>query len=248
VKWVGVFITAITTLAVPDFAWAVYILIASILLSMAIGSALPLSEVLKRTFLVELPLLLILIPLPFIRKDPAAVELPIRIITITLSISELTRMFVLMIRSWLIILCMVLFTMTTPTDTMLTSLSAMRVPAVLVSIILFMWRYLALFAELVNSMSAARTLRSVPPLENSHRKKAGMIWNIKNSGSMLGSLFVRAYEHSERIYQAMLLRGFDGNIRSAFHKRLSSSQMLQIIFIVLVAFCFIIGAYSIYGQ
>ncbi|NMC46298.1 MAG: hypothetical protein GYA52_05640 [Chloroflexi bacterium] len=248
VKWVGVFIIAITTLAVPDFAWAVYILIASILFSMAIGCALPLPKVLARTFLVELPLLLILVPLPFIQKDATVIKLSLKIVTISLSTAELTRIIVLMIRSWLIILCMVLFTMTTPPDEMLTSLSAMHVPAVLVSIILFMWRYLALFTELANNISAARTLRSVPPLEGAHRKKGNVIWNIRNTGSMMGSLFVRAYERSERIYQAMLLRGFDGHVRSVLYKRLSHSQLFQIASIILLAFCFIIGAYNVYGK
>jgi cobalt/nickel transport system permease protein len=248
VKWVGVFITAITILAIPDFAWAVYILIASILISIAIGSALPLSKVLKRTFLVELPLLLILIPLPFIRPENSVIQLAIWGIHISISLSELVRISVLMVRSWLIILSMVLFTMTTPADEMLASLSAMHVPAVLVTIILFMWRYLSLFAELAHSMSAARELRSIPPLKGSHYKKTAWGWNIKKTGSMLGSLFVRAYERSERIYQAMLLRGFDGSIRSGFYERLGSSQILQILFIILLAICFIIGAYGIYGK
>jgi cobalt/nickel transport system permease protein len=30
---------------------------------------------------------------------------------------------------------------------------------------------------------------------------------------MVGSLFLRTYERSERVYQAMLARGFDGELR-----------------------------------
>jgi len=205
-------------------------------------------QVLKRTFLVELPLLLILIPLPFIQSDHPILYLNILGIRFTISLMEVIRITVIMLRSWLIILSMVLFTMTTPPDEMLSSLSAMQVPAVLISIILFMWRYLSLFLEQVHNMSIARELRSIPPLKGSRHKKPGIFWNMKYTGSMLGSLFVRAYERSERIYQAMLLRGFDGSIRTRFYERLNRSQILQIIIIAMMALCFIIGAYGIYGK
>ena len=31
---------------------------------------------------------------------------------------------------------------------------------------------------------------------------------------MLGTLFLRSYERAERVYQAMLARGFDGEMRT----------------------------------
>ncbi len=34
------------------------------------------------------------------------------------------------------------------------------------------------------------------------------------TGGMAGSLFLRAFERSERIYVAMLSRGYDGEVRS----------------------------------
>jgi len=38
----------------------------------------------------------------------------------------------------------------------------------------------------------------------------GLLLNIKTVGYMAGSLFVRSYERAERIYNAMLARGYDG--------------------------------------
>ena len=41
-----------------------------------------------------------------------------------------------------------------------------------------------------------------------------LIWRAKISGSMAGQLFLRSYERSERIYNAMLARGYAGHLRT----------------------------------
>jgi cobalt/nickel transport system permease protein len=38
----------------------------------------------------------------------------------------------------------------------------------------------------------------------------GLAWRARVAGGMVGSLFVRSYERSERVYAAMLARGFTG--------------------------------------
>jgi len=45
---------------------------------------------------------------------------------------------------------------------------------------------------------------------------------------MIGSLFLRSYERSERIYAAMLSRGFDGDIRNMRMGALGLSDSLII--------------------
>jgi cobalt/nickel transport system permease protein len=245
VKWVGVFMVAFVVLTVPLFTWAVYILLFSVLTAMAISSCLPLRQVFKRAFLIEVPLVLILIPLPFLNQTAPLKALDWWGITLHISWSELLRVGVLMLRSWLIIFSMVLFTLTTPAGELLTSLSDLHVPAVLVTVISLMWRYLALFVDDSQKMVAARELRSVP----ARRGKAGRFaQNIKSAGSILGSLFIRAYDQSERIYQAMQLRGFDGTLRSWKKEPLQNAQKLQMLALLMVGILFIMGAYGIDGK
>jgi cobalt/nickel transport system permease protein len=43
---------------------------------------------------------------------------------------------------------------------------------------------------------------------------------------MVGSLFIRSYERSERVYAAMLARGFDGTVRGLERARPSNSALL----------------------
>lgn len=43
------------------------------------------------------------------------------------------------------------------------------------------------------------------------RGKAGKLsFNLKTFGGLIGTLFLRSYERSERVYQAMLARGYRG--------------------------------------
>ena len=41
-----------------------------------------------------------------------------------------------------------------------------------------------------------------------------MIWRAKVTGNMAGQLFLRSYERSDRIYNAMLSRGYTGQLRT----------------------------------
>ena len=40
---------------------------------------------------------------------------------------------------------------------------------------------------------------------------------LRTIGNMTGTLFIRSYERGERVYAAMLARGFDGHSRTLNH-------------------------------
>ncbi len=42
---------------------------------------------------------------------------------------------------------------------------------------------------------------------------------------MTGTLFIRSYERGERVYAAMLARGFDGQSRTLHHLRFGQSDI-----------------------
>jgi cobalt/nickel transport system permease protein len=46
------------------------------------------------------------------------------------------------------------------------------------------------------------------------RKSGGSLsWRARVAGGMAGNLFIRSYARSERIYQAMAARGYQGELR-----------------------------------
>jgi cobalt/nickel transport system permease protein len=92
------------------------------------------------------------------------------------------------------------------------ALRALRIPAIIVSIISFMYRYLAVLTDEAGRMSRARQSRSAAAPTG--RAGGSLTWRARVTGAMVGSLFIRSYERSERIYAAMLARGFQGQLRS----------------------------------
>lgn len=87
---------------------------------------------------------------------------------------------------------------------LLRALQGLRVPKLILVIVGFMWRYAHVLVEEAYRMLRAREARGVP----------GSLWRqVRVTGAMIGSLFLRGYERAERIGYAMVARGFDGRVR-----------------------------------
>ena len=92
----------------------------------------------------------------------------------------------------------------------LRALRAVRVPSILVTIVSMTYRYLFVLADEAHRMLRARQSRSA----SAGGQSGGSIaWRGRVTGNMAGSLFVRSLDRSDRIYQAMLARGYDGTVR-----------------------------------
>ena len=83
----------------------------------------------------------------------------------------------------------------------LIGLEKLRVPAPLVSIATFMLRYLNVINDELGRMKIARESRGFE--EHGFRS-----WRIL--AQTVGALFIRSYERGERVYLAMLSRGYIG--------------------------------------
>ena len=127
----------------------------------------------------------------------------------TLSITDagLVLFATVVIKAWLSVMVSGLLVATTPFPDLLAAMRSLRVPAVLTATISFMYRYLFVLVDEAMRLQTARAARSVG---------AGRTirWRAQVLGGMIGSLFIRSYERSERIYAAMLSRGFAGEVRT----------------------------------
>jgi cobalt/nickel transport system permease protein len=112
-----------------------------------------------------------------------------------------------LVKSWLSVLASGLLVMTTPFPTLLSALCALGVPRVLTAIISFAFRYLFVLVEEARRLQTAREARSAG-------SGGTLLWRVRVLGGMVGSLFIRSYERSERIYAAMLSRGYDGQMHT----------------------------------
>ena len=164
---------------------------------------------------VAIPFALAALPLPFTISGPPAFTIPI--LGWTASTPGLIRFFSVLIRMWTAVQAAILLTATTRFPDLLWALGALRVPLTLVGIIGFMYRYLFVLADEALRMLRARAARSasIDP-----RRRPSARWQGHVAGSMIGSLFLRAIERSERVYAAMSARGYDGRPRPQSRHRM----------------------------
>jgi len=120
----------------------------------------------------------------------------------------LVRFGSVLVRSWLSVQMAILLVATTRIPDLLHALRHLRVPTLLVTILAFMVRYLSVLVDEVTRLLRARQARSAASAQG----KAGgsLLWRARIAGNMAGQLFLRSLERSDRIYSAMLARGFRG--------------------------------------
>lgn len=103
------------------------------------------------------------------------------------------------VKSTLCLLVVILLSNTTPFPDILRVARRFRVPSVLVTVLALMYRYVFLLIDEAERMHRARMSRTF----NANRLS---IWKI--IATVIGQLFVRSTERAERIYSAMLARGW----------------------------------------
>lgn len=118
----------------------------------------------------------------------------------------------ILLRSWLSVQAGILLVTTTRFPDIVHAFEHLRVPTVLTTIVSFLYRYLFVLTDEVMRLLRARRARSATlPGLRSGRNAA---WRAQVTGNMAGQLFIRSYERSDRIYNAMLARGYTGQLRT----------------------------------
>lgn len=205
----------------PVNAWAVYILFLTLTLSVALLSRLGIGFLLKRALL-ALPFVLAALPLIFTGAQP---RWPAHLFGINFAISEpgTLRFVSIALRSWISVQAAILLAATTRFPDLLGALQQIHVPRLFIAIIGLMWRYLYVISEEVTRMLRARSSRSASA-PGTRRAGGRLAWRARVTGGMAGSLFLRSLERSDRVYSAMLARGYTGQQPAQDHAPLSGAE------------------------
>lgn len=110
-----------------------------------------------------------------------------------------------LIKSCLSILTVILLHSTTPFPKLIQGLEALRTPNVITSLLSFLYRFMSVISDEVKTMLRARDARAFG---------GSRLWHLQIIGQMIGSLFIRTFERAERVYSAMVSRGYDGTLRT----------------------------------
>lgn len=105
------------------------------------------------------------------------------------------------IKAFLSLMIMNLLTMTTSIPDLLNALLGLRTPPLLVAIMVSMYRYINVLIRETQAMQRAAASRNFRGRDQ---------WQRLVLGNIIGALFVRTYDRGDRIYQAMLARGYQG--------------------------------------
>ena len=185
----------------PERAWAAYALLWLLLAVLAVRAGLTPWR-LGRSAALALPFTLAAAGLIFTTPGAPLVALG----GLTVTAEGLGRFASIAIRSWLAVQAALLLGQTTPLPDLLNAARWLRVPETLVAITGFMLRYLALLGDEAAQLQRGRAARSgaLPGYQSGGR----LLWRARVAGGIVGNLFLRAYERSERVYAAMLARGY----------------------------------------
>ena len=202
------FVLAVTT--TPPGAWVALALLAGLALGSVVLARVPLAEALKRST-IALPFAgMVAISLPFTQAGGKLWSWTVWGWTLAVTDEGLRLFATVVVKAWMSVMISGLLVATTPFPNLLQAMRSLRVPGILTATISFMYRYLFVLTDEAMRIQTARAARSA----GSGRT---VWWRARVLGGMIGSLFIRSYERSERIYAAMLSRGFAGEVRTLSH-------------------------------
>lgn len=192
-KVVATLLFVFAVVATPREAFWAFAIDAAVLVTVALVARVPLGRWGRRC-LVEVPFLLFAVFLPFVGTAPYVEVGPL-----TLSEPGLWGAWNIAVKGTLGVAASALLTATTTVPDLLRALERLRVPRPLVAIATFMIRYGEVLAADLARMRIARISRGDDPR---------WLWQVRALARTAGALFVRAYERGERVYVAMLARGY----------------------------------------
>ena len=141
--------------------------------------------------------------IPFLHQDASGGGYNLGIGRLSVSRSGLLLFWNVLVKALFGVCSMVLFVDSTPFPDVLRALDGLRFPRLTVMLAGFVHRYAFVIAE-----EALRMKRAM----DSRGYRGRWLWQAAVVGRMIGTLFLRSYERGERVYLAMLARGFDGRM------------------------------------
>lgn len=223
----------LTLTLIPTGRWGAFTLMALLWGIAAAAARLDPRVVLTRS-LIAAPFLMAALTLLLQPSTPILVQWHLGPWDLRLGAPSVYRFCTVMLRSWLGVLAAILTLSTTPVTDLLAAMEALHIPSTLVTILNMTYRYLFVLVEEAGRLHRARTARSAaarPPY-----RAPGIGWRARVTGMIIGTLFVRSLFRSERVYYAMLSRGYKGG---AWRRPLERWRRTDVLITLLSTFTYV---------
>jgi cobalt/nickel transport system permease protein len=211
VKIVAVLLFTIIVVSTPRTHFWAFGGYAVLLAAVTLIARVPPGWLLKRAT-IELPFVLLAVALPF-----AGHGVRTEWLGLSLSVDGLYGAWNIFAKGTLGVLASLLLAASTTMRDLILGLDRLHCPGVFTQIATFMLRYLDVLADDARRMRIARLARGYDPR---------FLWQVKAFAVGVGSLFLRAYERGERVYLAMVSRGYTGRLPRADGDRAPAAQWI----------------------
>ncbi|WP_371639572.1 cobalt ECF transporter T component CbiQ [Streptomyces virginiae] len=179
-----------------EAVWA-FGLYAVLIAAVAAVARIPAGFLLRR-LLIEVPFVAFAVLMPFVAEGER-----VEVLGMSLSVSGLWGAWNVLAKGTLGVAASVLLASTTELRVLLLGLQRLKLPPLLVQIASFMIRYGDVISDELRRMSIARRSRGFEARGIRH-------WGVL--AKTAGALFIRSYERGERVYLAMVSRGYTGSM------------------------------------
>lgn len=226
VKVVATVAFIVSNVLLPDGAWFAFGLAWALVIVTSALADLGFAYTVKRSF-VALPFALAAVTAIFAIPGDAVASFRLGPWDLVATDAGVIRFISIVIRSWLSVQVAIVLTATTTFPDLMHALRHLRVPAILVGVISFMYRYLFVLSDEALRLLRARESRSARhPDSAGARRTPSLVWRARVAGNMAGQLFLRSYERSDRVYNAMLARGYRGQLLTMNPHRMDSADWI----------------------
>ena len=229
-KLLAVFLFVLVVVATPREQFWAFGVFGLVLVAVAAVGRVPVRYVLRR-LVVEVPFVLFAVALPFVARGDR-----VEVLGLSLSESGLLAAFNILAKATLGASATILLAATTDVRGLVRGLERLRLPRSFVAILSFMIRYADVIAGEMQRMKIARASRGYDPRN---------LLQARALAASAGSLFLRAYERGERVYLAMVSRGWTGSMPVLDERRATSTQWASAMALPAVALLVSVSAWTV---
>ncbi len=187
-------------------------------------SNIPIQKVFVKTLKI-IPFIFVLsIFIPFVQGEETLFEFK-HIVHIVIKKEGFTLFAKIVSRAYLTVFITIILITTTKFNSLLKGFEGLKIPHFFILIFSFMYRYIYLFFDEFERLLRARKSRMIKPT---------YYGKMKSLAYVISTMFLRTFERSERIYEAMISRGFTGEIITLEELTIQRIDIFILVFVVIV--------------
>jgi len=176
---------------------------------------LPLGHLLRKVLVVLPFLFVVALSIPFMKTDALGGGYNLGLGGFSISRSGLWVLWNVVIKSCLGVFSVILLSSTTSFPQLIRGMEKLGSPRIFTMLTSFMYRYSFILIDEMHRIKRARDSRCFG---------GRWFWQTKVMGHMIGTLFLRSFHRGERVYMAMLSRGYQGTMPETKARRLGCER------------------------